>query len=188
MSATWCALCERGYADLTMQAIADESSVSKPALHYHYDSKQDLLEAFLDHAASRFVDSLEEAADEAEGPEETLTAVLDTAFSPPALEDSGDMSTALLELRTQAAHDEAFSARLRGADEAFRELLVDVLTDGVERGVFRADLDPEEVAHVAVTFFDGGRLRQASLAEDPEAARALLESYLESAVYAEGQR
>ena len=35
--ATCRALCEHGYADLTMQDIADESNKSTAALHYHYD-------------------------------------------------------------------------------------------------------------------------------------------------------
>ncbi|MEF8974259.1 MAG: helix-turn-helix domain-containing protein, partial [Haloarcula sp.] len=38
MDATYRALCTHGYADLTMQDIADESDKSKAALHYHYDS------------------------------------------------------------------------------------------------------------------------------------------------------
>jgi len=35
-----------------MQDIADECSKSKSLLHYHYDTKEDLLVAFLDHVIS----------------------------------------------------------------------------------------------------------------------------------------
>jgi AcrR family transcriptional regulator len=187
MAATWCALCARGYADLTMQAIADESSVSKAALHYHYDSKQDLLEAFLDHAADRFLARLQEAAADADDPADRLDALVDAAVSPSG-DDREGVSVALLELQAQAPHEPPFRERLRGADEAVRDLLADVLAAGVERGTFRPDLDPETAARTIVTVLEGGRLRQVSLAEDPETVRALLESYLDAVVYAEGQQ
>ncbi|GAA0475047.1 hypothetical protein GCM10008985_34420 [Halococcus dombrowskii] len=51
MDATYRALCKHGYAALRMQDIADETTKSKAALHYHYDSKHDLLLSFLDYIA-----------------------------------------------------------------------------------------------------------------------------------------
>ena len=38
--ATYRALCAHGYANLTMRDIADETDLSKAALHYHYDTKR----------------------------------------------------------------------------------------------------------------------------------------------------
>ena len=49
MDGVYSALRAHGYADLTMQDIADECSKSKSLLHYHYDTKEGLLVAFLDH-------------------------------------------------------------------------------------------------------------------------------------------
>ncbi len=54
MAATYRALCAHGYADLTMQRIADEAGKSKSLLHYHYGTKQELLVAFLDYLFDRF--------------------------------------------------------------------------------------------------------------------------------------
>ncbi|PSQ42055.1 TetR family transcriptional regulator, partial [Halobacteriales archaeon QS_9_68_42] len=42
-NATYRALCDHGYAALTMQDIADECDCSKSLLHYHFDTKEDLL-------------------------------------------------------------------------------------------------------------------------------------------------
>ncbi|QLH79707.1 TetR family transcriptional regulator [Halosimplex rubrum] len=58
MGATYRALCEHGYADLTMQDIADESDKSKASLHYHFDTKEELLLAFLDHLYDAFTDDV----------------------------------------------------------------------------------------------------------------------------------
>ncbi len=43
MEATYRALCANGFASLTMQDIADEAEKSTSLLHYHYDTKRDLL-------------------------------------------------------------------------------------------------------------------------------------------------
>ena len=52
--ATGRSLCEHGYADLTMQRIAEESSVTTAAIHYHFETKEELLNAFLDDLIDRF--------------------------------------------------------------------------------------------------------------------------------------
>jgi AcrR family transcriptional regulator len=188
MRATWHALCDTGYAELTMQAIADESDKSKAALHYHYDSKQDLLESFLDHITDRFLTRVREAeADAADDPEARLTAVLDAALSPPETDELQNLQTALLELKAQAPHEPAYRERLVEADEQFRTLLADVLTDGVESGVFRSDIDPERTALTVATFFDGGQLRQVAHGEDCSTSRTRLNAYLERCVYREGR-
>jgi AcrR family transcriptional regulator len=183
MQATWRALCTHGYADLTMQDIADESEKSKAALHYHYDSKRGLLAAFLDHVAARFLSRVREA-DAAAGsdPVERLGAVVDTAFSPP--DDVEDLQRALVELKAQAPHEPAFRERVRETDAAFRGLLVDILTAGIETGDFRAAVDPEETAQFVVNTLAGAQLRQISVGESAGVARRVVERYLERHVYA----
>jgi len=59
MEATYRALCTHGYADLTMQDIAAESTKSKGTLHYHFEGKQDLLESFLAFLLNRFEERTE---------------------------------------------------------------------------------------------------------------------------------
>jgi len=39
IAATNRVLCEHGYAGLTIQKIADESSMTTAAIHYHFDTK-----------------------------------------------------------------------------------------------------------------------------------------------------
>jgi AcrR family transcriptional regulator len=187
MRATWHALCATGYAELTMQAIADESEKSKAALHYHYDSKQDLLEAFLDHVTDRFFERLREAEREtADDPAARLSAVVDVALSSPDTDDLGDLQRALVELRAQAPHEPAYAERIRAADAEFRALLANILADGVESGAFQPDIDPERTAHTIAVFFDGGQLRQVSLTENCATGQDLLSAYLERCVYREG--
>lgn len=183
LDATWRALCATGYADLTMQDIADETDVSKAALHYHYDSKQDLLEAFLDYIDQRFLSRVQ-AADPGEGtdPARRLSAVLDAALSPPETDDLEFLQRALVDLKAQAPHDEQFRARLRENDEHFSAFLTDIIEAGVERGSFRSDIDPEEAAEFVSLLLEGSQLRQVSVGQANERTRHLIEQYFETQI------
>ena len=61
-NATYRALCTRGYADLTLQESATESD-SKALIHYCYDTKGDLFDAFLDPLYEEYVDRIDSADD-----------------------------------------------------------------------------------------------------------------------------
>lgn len=174
MAATYCALCEHGYADLTMQRIADESSVSKSALHYHFDTKEDLLDAFLDDLLETFETEL---ASEADDPRVRLDALLDAVFGP-AQEENGDFPVALMELKAQAPYREAYRERFAELDDRMREAVETAVRDGVESGHFEP-ADPETVARFVVTAINGAHVREVSLDESPGETATLVESYLD---------
>jgi len=119
MSATFDALCERGYANLTMQSIADEFDKSKSLIHYHYDSKDDLLAAFMDHLLENFVDMVtgcggQDPVDELRRMAEIVIVGGDDGHDP------NDFHTALLGLRAQAPYDEQLREQLARNDERIR--------------------------------------------------------------------
>jgi AcrR family transcriptional regulator len=184
LDATWRALCTTGYADLTMQDIADETTKSKAALHYHYDSKRDLLERFFDHLADRFLDRVTDAAAAADGSGAArLSAVVDAALSPPDTGDIEDVQTALLELKAQSPHEQSFREGLCAFDEQFRTLVADIIADGIDDGSIQADVDPEETAHLIVTMLAGAQLRQVSVGENRQTVHDHIERHLEQRVY-----
>jgi AcrR family transcriptional regulator len=174
MEATYRALCDRGYADLTMQDIADESSKSKAALHYHYDTKENLLRAFLDHILDDFEERL--ACDEAD-PRDRLETFVEAVFGP-AEDDRGDFPVALLEIKSQAPYHDVYRERLVAMDERMRETVAQAVRDGVKAGHF-ADADPDAVARFVVTAINGSHTREVALGEDPGETRRLVERYLD---------
>lgn len=183
MAATYRALCEHGYADLTMQRIADESGKSKAALHYHYDTKEELLRAFLDHLVSRFEGRL---ACEAADPRERLDAFVDAVYAPAERDEREAFPTALLEIKAQAPYDEAYRARLLALDERMQSTVAEAVRDGVASGQF-ADVDPERVAHFVVTLINGGHSRGVALDEPPAESRALVEAFLDATLSPDGE-
>lgn len=59
LDATYRALSEHGYANLTLQDIAAEADTSKPSIYYHYDSKDQLYVAVLDEMYEQFTDRVD---------------------------------------------------------------------------------------------------------------------------------
>ncbi len=177
MEATYRALCRHGYADLTMQAIADECDRSKASLHYHFDTKRELLDAFLAYLHDGFVERLD-GVDEAD-PAARLVGLVDAALS--GRDDGCEFGTAALELRAQAPYEPAFRERLAAFDESLADRVAAAVVDGVEAGRFRAGTDPAETAELVVTLVNGAHTRSVALDEPAResAARAVREHVAE---------
>ncbi|GAB7010735.1 TetR/AcrR family transcriptional regulator [Halorubrum trueperi] len=154
MRATYRALQEHGYADLTIKRIAEEYGKSTAAVHYHYDTKDDLLATFLDYILDRFVDTIHEV--ETTDPEQRLELLLDKLLTEP--EDHHDLLIAVLEMRSQAPYKEAFADRFQQNDEYVRYMLRTVIDHGISEGIF-TDVDSTHVARALMTIVDGGRTR-----------------------------
>lgn len=159
MDATYRALCKHGYSDLTIQAIGDEFEKSKSLLYYHYDTKDELLVAFLDYLLSQF--TVDDAIDPTDDPETQLHSFIDTMVPKSIDEEGTKFQTALLELRSQALSNEVFREQFTRADGIIRETVAEILRDGVESGVFQ-DIEIEETAELLVSTITGVMLQRAT--------------------------
>ncbi|GAD51630.1 transcriptional regulator, TetR family [Halarchaeum acidiphilum MH1-52-1] len=182
MRATYRALRERGYADLTMRAIAEEYGKTTAAIHYHYDTKDDLLVAFLEYLLDRFLTHVHDV--ETTDPEARLDDLLDGLLV--EREDDYDLIVALLEMRAQAPYHESIREQLARNDEYLRYLLRTVIADGVDRGVFD-DVDPETAAGTLLTIVNGARTRFVVLDDSDvlHLARDAADAYVEDILEAE---
>jgi len=160
MDGVYRALRAHGYADVTMQNIADECSKSKSLLHYHYDTKEDLLVAFLDTVITDSERRIAAHADDP--PAERLAGFIGWFVFDPDAVDREAFHIALLELRTQGPFNEPIREQLARSDRLLRGTVVDILESGIEEGVFR-DVDVQETAALLVATLDGARTRQITL-------------------------
>ena len=178
MRATYRALCAHGYASLTMQDIADESDLSKAALHYHYDSKADLLRTFLEYLLDSFRERAE-AESVAEYPFERVRTLVGLLFEPPGGDADAEFRTALLELKAQAPYEPPVRERLVAFDEFLRAELAGGIREARDAGVVRADVDPEAVAEFVVTVSNGAHTRRVALGRTTDCAERHLTAYLD---------
>lgn len=153
MEATYRALAQHGYADLTIQRIADEFEKSKSLIYYHYDDKDDLLADFFSFMRDRFErDILGDPGDE---PREKLERILEHALPVDAPGKKKNFLGAIVELKGVSASEKRFREEFSRTDEFLRESIEKVLRDGVDSGCFSSDIDPESFAALVVSAVNG---------------------------------
>lgn len=137
MEAAFKALCKHGYADLSIQKIAEESEKGKSSIYYHFDDKEDLMLSFMDGMVEEMrsdYHGFEECS-----PEERLEKLLEVVMG--TEEERWKFNKAFQEFSVKAGSDEQFAEKIREMDQALIEQLEDILEDmGVERPVVRAEI------------------------------------------------
>ena len=180
MEATYCALCEYGYADVTMQDIADRTDRSKAALHYHFDGRDDLFRRFLSYLHDDFVATT--ADPPGDTPAERLVALLQTVLSTPdAADDAGEgveFTTAFLEMKAQAPYSEPLRDGLQRIDEDLVSQVATLVAAGVDAGEFPPETDPEAVASFVSTYLHGTWTRSVAAGSDVASMRERLVAYV----------
>lgn len=184
MHATYLALCEHGYAGLTIQRIGEQFEKSKSLLYHHYDDKDELLLSFLQFMLEEHESSVPETVDD--GADERLDAMLDVLLPPTLDDEEQGFTAAMVELRAQAAHDQRYREQYAEHARAFHEHLVSVIEDGIEKGVFR-DVDPDQVAQFFGTLTNGAMTRRVTGGGDESvtAARTEVDAYIDRVLRAE---
>jgi len=162
MRATYLALCEHGYADLTVQRIGDQFPKSNSLVYHHYDSKDGLLLDFLGFMLDRFEEEM--PFEDVDDPGEHLDAVLDHVFATPLPDERREFVRAMVELRAQAANDERYREQFTRHDRFFTERIAAIVDAGIERGVFQS-VDADAVATLLVTTINGSMTQRVTSAE-----------------------
>jgi len=152
MDATYIALCKHGYAELSIQKIADESDKGKSLIYYHYDDKQDLILAFLDYMGKHIEqnhDRLEDAP-----PQQRLDNLLDMALGVKD-DEQWEFHKAFLEVRSQAPKSPNFTEKFQKIDSLILANLKEMLEDlDVEQ--------PEVIADILACCIEGAVMRKVS--------------------------
>lgn len=180
MAATYGALCEHGYADLTIQRISDHFPKSRSLLYHHYDSKDELLVDFLGFILDHLESTLPQAADGE--PTERLQELLDHVLPAEADTQRSQFLCAIIELRAQAATNPKYQAQFTRSTQYFHDRFAQIIEHGIDDGSFRA-VDPDRVAGLFVTTIEGAMLRRATTDVDSEqlsTVRAELDTYIDA--------
>ncbi|MFC5970949.1 TetR/AcrR family transcriptional regulator [Halomarina salina] len=179
MEATFRALLKHGYNDLSIANIADEFEMSKSSLYYHYDSKDDLLVAFLGFASDRFEEAVLSTPED--DPMANLEHIVEKLLPIQLNEEQEAIGTVMSELRSEAVTNEAFREQFTEMDDLLVDTVRDIVERGVEDGSFR-EVDPTRVAEHVVATVNGARASRTTTNRDqaPAAVRVSLASYLDS--------
>ncbi|MFW5900787.1 MAG: TetR/AcrR family transcriptional regulator [Halodesulfurarchaeum sp.] len=178
MKATYEALCEHGYAGLTIARIAEDFEKSKSLLYHHYDSKDELLLDFLSYMLEEFERTVPEM--ETKPAAKRLNTVIEHALESTPDDGSLGFIRAMVELRAQAAHDARFRDHFTASDQVVQDKLVDIIEDGIEEGEFKA-VDSEQVASLLLATLSGGMTQRVTANSGRvKAIQAELDRYIDT--------
>lgn len=146
------ALAKHGYARLTTKKVAAESEKSEAGLYYYYDSKDEMIVAFLETSVDYLARRLDEI--DADGPEARLRAVCDILLVDETDDAAAGVNIAVMELLSHAPHNETLREPLLRMERHTLDVIADIVRGGVEQGIFR-DVDPEGTAAFVLSATDG---------------------------------
>ena len=179
MRATYEALIEHGYENLTIQRIGDKFPKSKSLIYQHYDGKDEVLVELLEFLLDHFETQMPKPA--GGNAHDCLRAILDYVLAPEPDTERVELTKVMVELRGQAPHNETFEAYFTANDGRFRRSLADIVERGIEEGVYRP-VDADAVAEFLLTTISGGTVRRATAADavDIVAIRNEVDAYLDA--------
>jgi len=166
LEATYRALCQHGYANLTLEDIAGEAQRSKATVYYYYDSKEALFIELLDFIYNRYTVRLPSI--DGGTPQEQLDALLNTVLIDDGSTPGHEIRTALLEAKAQAPYNETIQTRLLNFDKVLFERLLGIIAAGVENGEFNATVEPAVAAEFLVTAITGAHTRGVAIDRSSE--------------------
>ncbi|MFC6903764.1 TetR/AcrR family transcriptional regulator [Halalkalicoccus tibetensis] len=178
MEATFRALSKNGYADLRMRDIGEEFEMTRPVIHYHYNSKHELISSFLEYLIAQYKD--DDTVD-AEDHWEHLGIRIDQCIFGPDIDgfDHWERMTVYHELFSQAQHNETHRELFNQHYEGMVVGLADVIEAGIEDGTFAA-VDPMEFSQLLTDVIHSARARRISLGQEdaPEQARTAVNRFV----------
>ena len=164
-----------GIDEVRIARVATRAGASTALVHHYFSTREELLEQALIH-------SFEQAGDERfqrpAGVEETATQALARGIAECLpLPGSQEREWVLwVELWLRAVREPELRPVAARLYRRYRKWMAGLIRAGIESGEFRADVDVEAVANVAMALLDGAGVR--ALISDPEmgveAARTLV--------------
>lgn len=163
LEATETVLLEHGYHGLTTQKVAEAFGGSHSLVHYHFETKEDLLVAFLDRyrgEVSAFLTDIED-----EPPGVRLVTLLEALGSNANRPHARRLYLGVLELQAYAGRHEAYRETLEAYNETLFSFMAATIEDGVEAGAF-ADCDPASTARLLLAAVRGALVEECTVGVD----------------------
>ena len=186
MEATFRALSRRGYKDLRVRDIGEEMELSRQLIHYHFDGKYDLMNSFLEYVLDQYEGSVE--VDPDADPRAELDARIDQCLFGPEFDEFGhwDRMKVYHELFAHARNDADHRAMFNEHYDRIRGGIVDVIEEGIERGVFR-EVNAARMGQLITDAIHAARGRRMSLGHEdaPRETREAIDEFVLSSLYAE---
>jgi AcrR family transcriptional regulator len=150
LESTFHALCEHGYAELTISKIGDHFDKSQSLIYNHYENKDDLLLDLLEYILEELESQVPLST---QSQRDYMSEIIDEIFGDTD-GSNAQFSKAVLELRAQTAHNDEYRELFNRSDEFVRKQIALVIREGNEQGVFNVE-QPKQAAALFQTVIVG---------------------------------
>lgn len=172
-------ICERGIDALRGVDVGQRLGVSPALVFYHFDNLDNLIVSAFRHATENDLAKLDEfLLGQGSAPGERLRAAL-SEYGPTG---SGTSWRLWIEGWSAGLRNPTLRAVLAALDERWRNVITELIADGVARGEFRTD-DPRAAAWRLTSLIDGLAVQR--VAFDDAVSDAEMSAWVDAAVRAE---
>lgn len=159
LTATQRVLTEHGFHGLTTQRVADAADVNQSLVHYHFDTKVELVVAFIEMFRERFELLIRALPDEPGERLADLLALIGRGSGHPEVER---LNLAVYELEAYGGREATYQESLREHSEMLHTEVSECIEVGIAEGTFY-DRDPEATARLLLVGLDGAMLQEYSI-------------------------
>ena len=144
----------KGYYDTSMDEIVAESRLSKGAIYGYFKSKEDLFVSLQDKRLEESITVLTSTFAPGDSARTKLVKVIRTAFGS-MINGSKESCRISLEFNVTAPRMKSVQHRRDERFMALHRFLVEIIREGVKKGEFRRDVDPNQMALLLLAMADG---------------------------------
>jgi AcrR family transcriptional regulator len=175
-------LAQRGFEGLRVREVAAQAGVNIATLHYYFPTKEALVQGVVAYLLHQF---LNVTAPVLGGSEETPAAQLKQVFLDfqYQLEHEPEIFLVMNELHLVAPRNPAVFQALEQLNRGWSAHIESVCAQGVQQGLFRADLDAHRAASLIIALIKGMSLQAVShldTFESEQIGTLVVRSFLQS--------
>ena len=156
---------EGGYAKTTMDKIAEEAGVSKGALYWHFKSKEELFVELKERSIAKARKQFEKLFAQKKPFDIKLREAIGLYISF-LVPENREVARLNAEFLAEAPKIPKLNDMLKDQYEMFRSLIASTISEAIEKGELRKDIDPEIVSLILLAMLDGLELHWAILELD----------------------
>lgn len=133
LDAATCLFCEKGYANVTVQEIADRAGLNKATLYYHMESKEELLFSIFDTICALLIRKFKEVMKKPTSPTQKLEEIIH-AYLASLTENPQAFRVFVSEGRELRGEHQK---HIHKECNLIIRMVEEILHEGVNKGVFR---------------------------------------------------
>lgn len=148
---------KKGIAATAMSDIMDVTKLSKGSLYVHFENKDVLAEAVVDHNLEMLQKKVMAAINRVDHPKDKLFAYIDAFRNPlkPLVEGGCPMLNFGMEADDQ---NEVVLEKVATLVNKSQQVIIEIISKGIQQGVFKADWNYKEFATMMFAMIEGGVL------------------------------